>query len=57
MLQDAGLLKLRDGVSGVQVKVNDIVENPHNYKFKEIEYAMLPRSLDDVDAAFFYMPQ
>ncbi|MUG72772.1 MULTISPECIES: MetQ/NlpA family ABC transporter substrate-binding protein [Paenibacillus] len=54
MLQDAGLLKLREGVSGVQVKVNDIVENPHNYKFKEIEYAMLPRSLDDVDAAFLH---
>ena len=29
----------------------DITENPHNFKFQEIEAGGLPRMLDDVDAA------
>jgi D-methionine transport system substrate-binding protein len=27
----------------------DIAKNPHNFKFKELESAMLPRVLDQVD--------
>jgi D-methionine transport system substrate-binding protein len=28
-----------------------VVDNPHNFSFKELEAAQLPRSLGDVDAA------
>lgn len=33
----------------------DVVENPKNIQFKEIEAAQLPRSLDDVDASVITM--
>lgn len=48
MLQTAGLLKIKDGV-GLAATVNDIVENPHNIQFKEIESAQTSMVLDDVD--------
>ncbi|RXZ79143.1 hypothetical protein EBB07_23990 [Paenibacillaceae bacterium] len=54
MLQDAGLIKLKDGVEPVKVTVRDIVDNPHQFKFKEVDYTMLTRALDDVDAGFLY---
>lgn len=50
LLEKAGLLKLKDGV-GEKATVQDIVENPHNFKFQEVEAAQVPRTLDDVDAA------
>ena len=31
--------------------MQDIVENPKNLKFQEVEAAQVPRTLDDVDAA------
>ena len=50
LLQDAGLIKFPEGCS-LEVTPIDIIENPHNFKFKEIEAASLPRVLKDVDAA------
>lgn len=50
LLQKAGLLKLKDGVNE-KATVQDITENPHNFKFQEVEAAQVPRTLDDVDAA------
>jgi D-methionine transport system substrate-binding protein len=50
LLEKAGLIKLRAG-AGVKATVLDVVENPKNIKFKEIDAAQLPRSLDDVDVA------
>jgi D-methionine transport system substrate-binding protein len=50
LLEKAGLLKLRDGV-GVKATVQDIIDNPKNLQFKEVEAAQVPRALDDVDAA------
>lgn len=50
VLQSAGLLKLKDGVS-ITATPQDIVSNPKNIKISELEAAQLPRSLDDVDAA------
>ena len=47
LLQDNGILKLKDGV-GIEAKVKDIVENPLNLKFKELEAAQIARSLPDV---------
>lgn len=50
LLQKAGLLKLKDGVNE-KATVQDVTENPHNFKFHEVEAAQVPRTLDDVDAA------
>ena len=50
LLQTAGLIKLADD-AGLEAVPADIVENPHNFKFTEIEAASLPRILPDVDAA------
>ena len=30
----------------------DIAENPHNYKFSEVDASLVPNSLPDVDLAF-----
>ena len=48
LLQHAGLLKLKDG-AGEAATVQDVVDNPKNLAFKEIEAPQLPRTLDDVD--------
>lgn len=50
LLEKAGLLKLRDKVAE-KATLQDIVENPKNLKFQEIEAAQVPRTLEDVDAA------
>jgi D-methionine transport system substrate-binding protein len=50
LLQQAGLLKLRDGV-GILPSVRDIVANPKHLRFRELDAAQLPRSLSDLDAA------
>ncbi|MFJ1810422.1 MULTISPECIES: MetQ/NlpA family ABC transporter substrate-binding protein [unclassified Streptomyces] len=44
------LITLKDGV-GNDATPSDITENPKKLKFKELEAAQTPRSLDDVDAA------
>ncbi|WP_262058621.1 MetQ/NlpA family ABC transporter substrate-binding protein [Streptomyces sp. STR69] len=45
-----GLITLKSGV-GNEATPADITKNPKNLKFKELEAAQTPRSLDDVDAA------
>ena len=50
LLQSAGLIKL-DENAGITATPQNIVENPKNIKFHEIEAASLPRVLLDVDAA------
>jgi D-methionine transport system substrate-binding protein len=50
LFEKAGLIKLREGV-GEKANVRDIVENPKNLKFLEIEAPQLPRVLDDVEVA------
>ena len=54
LLEKAGLIKLKQGV-GFKATVSDVVENPKNLKFKELEAAQLPRSLADVDLAVITM--
>ena len=46
LLQQAGLLKLKDGV-GLLPTVNDVTGNPKNLSILELEAPQLPRSLDD----------
>ena len=50
LLQANGIITLRSG-TGLQATPRDIVTNPRNFRFQELEAAQLPRSLQDVDAA------
>lgn len=50
VLADAGVFALKDGV-GVNGTPADIVNNVKNVKILEMEAAVLPRTLDDVDYA------
>ncbi len=50
LLEKAGLLKLKEGVAE-KATVQDVTENPKNFKFQEVEAAQVPRTLEDVDAA------
>ncbi|CAM5464481.1 Lipoprotein OS=Streptomyces antimycoticus OX=68175 GN=SANT12839_077510 PE=3 SV=1 [Streptomyces antimycoticus] len=50
LLDANGVIKLEERV-GNEATPKDIVTNPKGLKFKELEAAQLPRSLDDVDAA------
>lgn len=50
LLQKAGLLTLKDPNSA-QALPRDIVDNPRNFKFRELEAATVPRVLNQVDLA------
>ncbi|CAM5595565.1 MetQ/NlpA family ABC transporter substrate-binding protein [Streptomyces pilosus] len=50
LLAANGLITLKDGV-GTAATPADITKNPKDLKFKELEAAQTPRSLEDVDAA------
>lgn len=50
LLQKQGLIKLKEE-KGLTQTPKDIIENPKNLKFKELEAAQLPRVLKDVDFA------
>lgn len=50
LFETAGLIRLREGV-GIKATVFDIVDNPHRFKFREIESAQLVHSLEDVAAS------
>lgn len=51
LFQKAGLIKLKPG-AGTYASVLDVAENPKKLQIVEIDAAQLPRSLDDVAAAF-----
>ncbi|MEW1718856.1 MetQ/NlpA family ABC transporter substrate-binding protein [Streptomyces sp. NPDC093109] len=50
LLAANGIITLKDG-AGNDATIKDIAKNDKNLKFKELEAAQTPRSLDDVDAA------
>jgi D-methionine transport system substrate-binding protein len=50
LLQAKGLITLKAD-AGLEATSRDIASNPKNFRFKELEAAQLPRSLQDVDAA------
>ena len=54
LFADAGLITLKAD-AGFKATLNDIVENPKNFEFLEVDAAQLPRTLDDVDAAAITM--
>lgn len=47
LLQDNGYITLKEGV-GLTATTKDIVENPHNITFVELEAAQVPRTLPEV---------
>lgn len=51
LLDERGLITL-DDPENLEATPIDITENPHDYSFKEIEAAQMPRVLQDVDMAF-----
>lgn len=51
LLEEAGLIGLTPGI-GSAATVFDIVRNPLNLRFIELEAPLLPRALDELDAAF-----
>jgi D-methionine transport system substrate-binding protein len=53
LLQKAGLIKLKDGV-GFKATLDDVVANPKNLKFSEVEGPQLVRVTPDVDLAMGY---
>lgn len=54
MLRDLGRIKLKDGVTVTHATTRDITDNPHKYKFKEVDQLMLQRTLEDVDVGFLF---
>ena len=50
LLDKAGLIKLKDPTNALSTQ-RDIVANPKGLKFRELDSAMLPRVLDQVDLA------
>ncbi|MDR2576330.1 MAG: MetQ/NlpA family ABC transporter substrate-binding protein [Treponema sp.] len=50
LLQAKGLITLKEG-AGLTATARDVTGNPKNFRFRELEAAQLPRSLQDVDAA------
>lgn len=50
LLAAHGLIQMKDP-HNLQATVIDIIKNPKNFQFLEVDAAMLPRSLEDVDAA------
>ncbi|OBR63119.1 hypothetical protein A7K91_23755 [Paenibacillus oryzae] len=54
MLAKEGLITLKEGVEPAKITQRDIVDNPRNFKFQEVDYALLTRALDDADAGFLY---
>lgn len=51
LLDQAGLIRLKEGTDPTKATINDIAENPKNLEIIELEAPQLPRSLDDVTLA------
>jgi D-methionine transport system substrate-binding protein len=51
LLQQQGLIKLKDGLTTYEATPKDIAENPHELEFVEADAATLPRALPDLDGA------
>jgi D-methionine transport system substrate-binding protein len=54
MLADAGLIKIRTDIAVESVSVRDVTDNPKQFKFVEVDYEILERTLSEVDAGFMY---
>ncbi|MFV0481059.1 MAG: MetQ/NlpA family ABC transporter substrate-binding protein [Campylobacteraceae bacterium] len=50
-LESAGLIKIKPNIDPTKASERDITENPKKLKFKPIEAAQIPRTVDSVDVA------
>lgn len=57
LLQREGLIRLNPKIEPRTAKIKDIQDNPHQFKFTEIELLSMARTLDSVDAAIGYVAQ
>jgi ABC-type metal ion transport system, periplasmic component/surface antigen len=57
LLAREGLIKLDPSVEPRTAKLKNIVGNPHQYQFKELDLLTMPRALNSVDAAIGYVSQ
>ena len=48
LLEQEGLITLKED-AGLEATPNDIADNPKNLEFQEMEAAMLPQTIDEVD--------
>ncbi|MDR8019008.1 MetQ/NlpA family ABC transporter substrate-binding protein [Nesterenkonia sp. LY-0111] len=55
LLADAGLLEIDESVEVSELSQGDIVENPQNLEFVEVDQQSVAQSLSDVDAAFAFV--
>jgi D-methionine transport system substrate-binding protein len=53
ILRDAGLLKMKV-VPVTKASTRDITDNPHKFRFIEVDQLMLQRTVEDVDAGFLF---
>lgn len=51
LLQSKGLIKLKDGLTDFKATTKDIVENPKNLNFAEIDAGLLTKNLSESDGA------
>lgn len=51
LLEDVGLIKLKNKENQSFITILDIAENPKNLRFEELDAPYLPRALSDVDLA------
>ena len=51
VLESAGYLKLDPNLDASAVTLDDIIDNPHNYKFTEVSAEVLTTVIDSTDAA------
>lgn len=57
LLQRIGLIGLDPAVEPRTAKLKDIKQNPHNFKFKELDLLTMPRVLNSLDAAIGYVSE
>ncbi|MFP8398703.1 MetQ/NlpA family ABC transporter substrate-binding protein [Raoultella ornithinolytica] len=57
LLQRIGLITLDPAVEPRTAKLKNIVGNPHQFNFKELDLLTMPRALNSVDAAIGYVSQ
>lgn len=55
LLAKAGVLKVAQGKSVIQLSQNDILENPKSISFVEVDQQSLSKTLPDVDAGFLFV--
>lgn len=55
ILADAGLLEIDESVDVTQLSQDDIVDNPHDFDFIEVDQQSTAQTLPDVDAGFSFV--